>query len=66
MPSKKTKDELLSEKISAEKKLEQCTHQLQRAVNREKYLIKGEAKNEPISFAILVVLFLVFGRKFSI
>ncbi len=44
MPSKKTKDELLSEKISAEKKLEQCTHQLQRAVNREKYLIKGEAK----------------------
>ena len=51
MPSKKTKDELLAEKISAEKKLEQCTHQLQRAV---------------ISFAILVVLFLVFGRKFSI
>lgn len=44
MPSKKTKDELLAEKISAEKKLEQCTHQLQRAVNREKYLIKGEAK----------------------
>ena len=44
MPSKKTKDELLAEKISAEKKLEQCTHQLQRAVNREKYLIKGKAK----------------------
>jgi len=25
-------------------KLEQYTHQLQRAVNREKYLVKGEAK----------------------
>ena len=31
-------------KVSAEKKLEQYTHQLQRAVNREKYLVKGEAK----------------------
>ena len=44
MSNKKTKDELLSEKVSAEKKLEQYTHQLQRAVNREKYLVKGEAK----------------------
>ena len=40
MPNKKTKDDLLAEKVSAEKKLEQ----LQRAVNREKYLVKGEAK----------------------
>lgn len=37
MPNKKTKDDLLAEKVSAEKKLEQYTHQLQRAVNREKY-----------------------------
>ena len=37
-------DDLLAEKVSAEKKLEQYTHQLQRAVNREKYLVKGEAK----------------------
>ena len=44
MPNKKTKDDLLAEKVSAEKKLEQYTHQLQRAVNREKYLVKGEAK----------------------
>ena len=44
MPNKKTKDDLLTEKVSAEKKLEQYTHQLQRAVNREKYLVKGEAK----------------------
>ena len=44
MPNKKTKDDLLAEKVSAEKKLEQYTHQLQRAVNHEKYLVKGEAK----------------------
>ena len=44
MPNKKTKDDLLAEKVSAEKKLEQYTHQLQRAVKREKYLVKGEAK----------------------
>lgn len=44
MPNKKNKDDLLAEKVSAEKKLEQYTHQLQRAVNREKYLVKGEAK----------------------
>ena len=44
MSNKKTKNELLAEKVSVEKKLEQYTHQLQRAVNREKYLVKGEAK----------------------
>lgn len=44
MSNKKTKDELLAEKVSAEKKLAQYTHQLQRAVNREKYPVKDEAK----------------------
>ena len=66
MPNKKTKDDLLAEKVSAEKKLEQYTHQLQRAVNREKYLVKGEAKKRTISFAILAVLSSAFGRRYSI
>lgn len=66
MSNKKTKDELLAEKVSAEKKLEQYTHQLQRAVNREKYLVKGEAKKRTIFFAILAGLSSVFGRKYSI
>ena len=44
MSNKKTKNELLAEKVSAEKKLEQYTHQLQRAVKREKYLVNGGAK----------------------
>lgn len=45
MPNKKTKDDLLAEKVSAEKKLEQYTHQLQRAVNREKK-ISGQGRGQ--------------------
>ena len=66
MPNKKTKDDLLAEKVSAEKKLEQYTHQLQRAVNREKYRSRARPKSEPISFAILAVLSSAFGRRYSI
>lgn len=66
MPNKKTKDDLLAEKVSAEKKLEQYTHQLQRAVNRENIWSRARPKSEPISFAILAVLSSAFGRRYSI
>ena len=58
MPNKKTKDDLLAEKVSAEKKLEQSI--------AKNIWSRARPKSEPISFAILAVLSSAFGRRYSI
>lgn len=44
MTKRKTKDELLAEKKECEKKAEQYAHQVERLLNRKRYLLKADAR----------------------